>query len=101
MNDWMVRHSNRPLLGPVSTDSLCHAIASGRVPFDAEASRVGTSDWKVLGAYEEFQQALQFDDAVTRVTDSPWFAEESRSQPDAAAAHAYAEDDDAETRIAQ
>lgn len=73
MSMWLVRHGRNKPVGPLSTRMMVDGIAKGTVPVDSEATRVGTDEWRPLHAYKEFAEALPFDDAVTRVSDAPWF----------------------------
>lgn len=100
MADWYVRHSGGGAIGPVAADLLVRGIAAGKVPIEAEVCEAGTDEWLPLEAIEEFQDALPEDGVQTRVIESPWFMEQTgRTQP-GAATDAYAEDDDAATRVA-
>ena len=72
MSEWMVRTADGQTLGPMSSSAVLEGIGSGVFDAEAEACRVGSNQWLMLEAFDEFADALQ-DEASTRVVDSPWF----------------------------
>ncbi len=81
MAEWLVRQSGAAPIGPVTTELLRRGIEAGKVGLGAEVCRVGTSDWLPLDMVDEFSDVAYDEEAATRVTESPWFAEQSAPKP--------------------
>lgn len=71
MAQWMVRSEGSDPVGPVSTELLLRGIAQGRVPVESEVQQLGTREWQVLEFVDVFADAIQSDEAMTRLAESP------------------------------
>ncbi|MCA9640344.1 MAG: hypothetical protein H6718_32730 [Polyangiaceae bacterium] len=71
MAQWMVRSEGSAPIGPVSTELLLRGIAQGRVPVESEVQQLGTREWQVLEFVDAFADAIQSDEAMTRLAESP------------------------------
>ncbi len=91
MAQWMVRSEGSDPIGPVSTELLLRGIALGRVPVESEVQQLGTREWQVLEFVDAFADAIQSDEAMTRLAESPL---------DDADILAYADAEEAFTRLA-
>ena len=104
MNDWLVRHGGGVPIGPIATDVLYRGISDGKVPLDAEVRPARGGAWLPIEAYDEFVDAVESDDAATRVVDTPWLMDQMASRPGTSARGVYDDndddDDDAATRVA-
>lgn len=87
----MVRSEGSDPIGPVSTELLLRGIAQGRVPVESEVQQLGTREWQVLEFVDAFADAIQSDEAMTRLAESPL---------DDADVIAYADAEEAFTRLA-
>jgi hypothetical protein len=80
MAEWHVRQAGSRPIGPVSTELVIRGIEAGKVALDAEVCRVGSRDWMPIDMVDEFAHVAVDEEAATRVTESPWFADQP-SQP--------------------
>ncbi|MCA9629244.1 MAG: hypothetical protein KC766_16335 [Myxococcales bacterium] len=90
MAQWMVRCEGSDPIGPVSTELLLRGIAQGRVPVESEVQQLGTREWQILEFVDAFADAIQSDEAMTRLAESPL---------DDADILAYADAEEAFTRL--
>lgn len=71
MAQWMVRSDGSDPIGPVTTELLLRGIAQGRVPVESEVQELGSREWQILEFVDVFADAIQSDDAMTKLAESP------------------------------
>ena len=71
MAQWMVRTDGSDPIGPVTTELLLRGIAQGRVPVESEVQALGSAEWQILEFVDVFADAIQSDDAMTKLAESP------------------------------
>jgi hypothetical protein len=79
MAEWHVRQAGSRPIGPVSTELVIRGIEAGKVDLTAEVCRVGSRDWMPIDMVDEFAHVAVDEEAATRVTESPWFADQPSS----------------------
>ncbi|MGC4065352.1 MAG: GYF domain-containing protein [Polyangiaceae bacterium] len=80
MSDWWLSRASGAPEGPFPSQTLVQGLISGQVPNQAYVCRVGAQQWLVISQVDELWEAAFPEQAKTKVTEQPWFAQSPEVQ---------------------